>query len=103
MTDTSDDTVSYSAEELKAMRDARGGHQIEMLDDAAAAKARADDPDAATTYPGWEETITLSLPETKKQLTLRLDADVVRWFRGTGKGYQTPYERSAARLHGAPG
>ncbi len=28
-------------------------------------------------------------PITKQQLTLRLDSDVVEWFRGQGKGYQT--------------
>jgi uncharacterized protein (DUF4415 family) len=25
----------------------------------------------------------------KRQLTLRVDADVVEWFKGTGKGYQS--------------
>jgi uncharacterized protein (DUF4415 family) len=25
----------------------------------------------------------------KQQVTLRLDADVISWFRGLGKGYQT--------------
>jgi len=31
------------------------------------------------------------LPETvvKEQITLRLDADVLQWFRARGKGYQT--------------
>lgn len=27
--------------------------------------------------------------ETKKQVTLRLDADVLEWFRAQGRGYQT--------------
>lgn len=27
--------------------------------------------------------------EHKKQVTLRLDADVLEWFRAHGKGYQT--------------
>ena len=27
--------------------------------------------------------------EPKKQLTLRLDADIVEWFKSQGKGYQT--------------
>lgn len=27
--------------------------------------------------------------ERKKQLTLRLDADVLEWFRAQGRGYQT--------------
>lgn len=26
---------------------------------------------------------------TKEQVTLRLDSDVLAWFRGRGKGYQT--------------
>ncbi len=26
---------------------------------------------------------------TKRQLTLRLDGDVIEWFRGQGNGYQT--------------
>ena len=28
-------------------------------------------------------------PITKKQLTLRLDSDVVEWFKHQGQGYQT--------------
>jgi len=28
-------------------------------------------------------------PITKQQLTLRLDSDVIEWFRGQGSGYQT--------------
>jgi uncharacterized protein (DUF4415 family) len=27
--------------------------------------------------------------EAKEQITLRIDADVLRWFRSHGKGYQT--------------
>lgn len=29
------------------------------------------------------------LPQKKESLTLRLDHDVVAWFRGAGRGYQT--------------
>ena len=28
-------------------------------------------------------------PRVKKQLTLRLDSDVLDWFKGQGRGYQT--------------
>jgi uncharacterized protein (DUF4415 family) len=28
-------------------------------------------------------------PITKQQLTLRLDSDVIEWFKGQGSGYQT--------------
>ena len=35
------------------------------------------------------EKITTPCPPAKKQLTLRLDADVLAWIKAQGKGYQT--------------
>lgn len=32
-------------------------------------------------------------PPAKKQLTIRLDADVLAWLKGHGKGYQTRINR----------
>lgn len=32
-------------------------------------------------------------PPAKKQLTIRLDADVLDWLRGHGRGYQTRINR----------
>ena len=31
----------------------------------------------------------LRMPKTKRAVSLRLDPDVLAWFRGQGKGYQT--------------
>ena len=31
----------------------------------------------------------VTLPKKKELVSIRLDADVVEWFRGEGKGYQT--------------
>lgn len=31
----------------------------------------------------------LKSPPNKRQITIRLDEDVLRWFRSQGKGYQT--------------
>jgi len=36
---------------------------------------------------------TVAWPPVKKQLTIRLDADVLAWLRGHGKGYQTRINR----------
>ncbi len=36
----------------------------------------------------WENA-TIEYPERKRPVTLRLDADVLEWFKSTGKGYQT--------------
>ncbi len=35
------------------------------------------------------ETAELVTPSAKTQITVRLDNDVLEWFRGEGKGYQT--------------
>jgi uncharacterized protein (DUF4415 family) len=38
---------------------------------------------------GWERTIVLGIPAPKKDIHIRLDADIVDWFKAHGKGYQT--------------
>ncbi|MCK5284639.1 MAG: BrnA antitoxin family protein [Alphaproteobacteria bacterium] len=37
----------------------------------------------------WSEAKIVFPEENKKQLTLRLDADIVEWFKSQGNGYQT--------------
>jgi uncharacterized protein (DUF4415 family) len=34
-------------------------------------------------------TIQVGIPRPKKQLTVRLDIDVIEWFKAQGDGYQT--------------
>ena len=36
---------------------------------------------------------TTAWPPVKKQLTIRLDADVLQWLKGHGRGYQTRINR----------
>ena len=36
---------------------------------------------------------TMAWPPTKKQLTIRLDADVLDWLKAHGRGYQTRINR----------
>jgi len=36
---------------------------------------------------------TAAWPPVKKQLTIRLDADVLAWLKGHGRGYQTRINR----------
>jgi uncharacterized protein (DUF4415 family) len=50
--------------------------------------ARAD-PDAQPTTAGDWTHAKLVLPPGKEPVTLRLDRDVLEWFRGQGRGYQT--------------
>ena len=37
----------------------------------------------------WNDAKIVFPEDNKKQLTLRLDADIVEWFKSQGKGYQT--------------
>lgn len=37
----------------------------------------------------WFAAAELRLPEAKKQITLRLDQDILDFFRAQGRGYQT--------------
>jgi len=38
---------------------------------------------------GWEDTVTLGVPAPKRGVYLRLDPDVLDWFKAHGRGYQT--------------
>ena len=60
------------------------------MSDDGIADAIASDPDAVdTSAPGFWETAELRMPEPKGQITLRIDRDVLDWFRKSGRGYQT--------------
>ena len=61
---------------------------IEMSDEEVERRAAAD-PDAGVIPPGFWDNATVLLPETNQQITLRFDPEVVRFFKRTGKGYQS--------------
>lgn len=50
----------------------------------------AADPDAAPELDAaWFAKAVLVLPEAKNPISLRLDPEVLAWFKAQGKGYQT--------------
>ena len=59
-----------------------------MSDEEVERRAAAD-PDAGVIPPGFWDNATVLVPETKQQITLRLDPEVIRFFKRTGKGYQS--------------
>ena len=61
---------------------------IEMSDAEVERRAKAD-PDAGAIPPGFWDNAKILMPGPKQQITLRLDPDVIRWFKRTGKGYQS--------------
>jgi uncharacterized protein (DUF4415 family) len=79
--------VRYTAAELDAMK-AAGKTRTNWQ--AAAAKPVPDvsNPDDATEPMEWATT-QLPMPQRKEHTNLRIDADVLTFFRGQGRGYQT--------------
>ena len=81
----------YTAEQLDAMAargedrtdwgkaDALSQDEIERLANAEEGPLPAD----------WEGSVVMGLPPGKDAVKLRIDRDVLAWFRGSGKGYQT--------------
>jgi len=37
----------------------------------------------------WDEAVVVHYPEPKEPISLRVDRDVLSWFRDQGPGYQT--------------
>lgn len=85
--------VSYSADEIR-QKIARGESKtdwarVDAMTDADVEAAMRDDPD-------WKDFIdidwsnaTIVYPQPKNPVSIRLDADVLDFFKATGKGYQT--------------
>ena len=81
--------VRYTADEITEMR-ARGEDKTDLK-----RLPSPDDTELETAIEGDDEgqfdwsNAQMGFPRPKQQLTLRLDQDVIDWFKGTGKGYQT--------------
>ena len=79
--------VSYTTEQLEAMR-AAGLDQTDWEKARNQPMPDGSDPDDAMDSDDWE-IVEIELPRAKQQLTLRLDADMIDWFKAQGPGYQT--------------
>jgi uncharacterized protein (DUF4415 family) len=64
--------------------------RLGRLSDAKIRKAvRADREAAPTASAEWFRLARLVEPKPKKAVSIRLDEDVLKWFRRLGRGYQT--------------
>lgn len=80
-----------SAEQLQAMRD-RGKSRSDWQ--AAEAMSRDEverlaEEDDGTLPEGWESTVEIGVPQRRHPVHIRLDPEVLRWFKAHGPGYQT--------------
>src|SRR6202022_3247717 len=84
--------VSYTAEELAEKR-RRGDTRSDWATAAAMTSEEieaqvAADPDEAGMELDWDS-VRVELPTPKADLHMRVDRDILDYFRGLGKGYQT--------------
>lgn len=91
--------VRYSAEEISKMKGDTNWERVDSITDEELEEMVKNDPDDV--YLEDEESVKgrffrkgewarqFEEPKKKKQITLRLDEDVLTYFRDTGKGYQT--------------
>lgn len=83
--------VRASAEEVEAMcrrGESRSDWEAAQRMPQAEVERLADAEDGPLPE-GWESTVEIGLPARKQAVHMRLDADVLEWFRAHGPGYQT--------------
>jgi uncharacterized protein (DUF4415 family) len=86
------DTVRYTAKQIKA-KIARGEDRTDWRKANAVtgkkleASIRADADDVQG-EPDWTQAM-MGVPAPKDHINIRIDHDVLEWFRANGRGYQT--------------
>jgi uncharacterized protein (DUF4415 family) len=86
------DTVRYTAEEIDEML-ARGESRTDWAAVKAMTKADLEasivaDPDDVHEPIDWSRAVK-GIPPRKRDIHMRIDEDVLDWFRQAGRGYQT--------------
>ena len=81
-------TETHSLDE--ALDDRTDYERIDRLTDEEIEDAVREDPDAPELLNReWFETAELVVPGEKKRITMRVDEDVIAFFKRKGRGYQT--------------
>ena len=86
------DTVRYTAEEIDEML-ARGESRtnwaaVKAVTDEELEASIAADPDDVHEPVDWSRAVK-GMPPHKRDIHIRIDEDVLDWFRQAGRGYQT--------------
>jgi uncharacterized protein (DUF4415 family) len=85
--------MTYAREELEAKRKAGESRtdwaRVRAMTEDDLEASIASDPDWADIPRDWFKDAQLVMPVPKKALSLRLDPDIVDWFKQQGPGYQT--------------
>jgi uncharacterized protein (DUF4415 family) len=85
--------VTYSADEIRrkiaAGESKTDWARVDAMTDEDIAEAMRDDPDWADLIDVDWSNAAIVYPRAKHAISIRLDKDIVDFFKATGKGYQT--------------
>jgi lactoylglutathione lyase len=88
MSESKENIVRVSAEEARHMTGETDYARLDAMTDADIAKAVAADPDAAPIDADWDDA-ALVVPANRQDAFLRVDDDVLSWFRGFGENFRS--------------
>jgi len=81
----------FSADEI-GRKIARGGSKTDWKRANAIPQAEVErraDKHEGPLPAGWENSVIVGLPPAKQDIHIRLDGDILDWFKARGRGYQT--------------
>jgi uncharacterized protein (DUF4415 family) len=79
--------VRYTADELSKLKSETDWAKVDATTrEEVERQAEADDGPLPE---GWEDTVVFGVPGPKRGVYLRLDPDILDWFKADGPGYQT--------------
>ena len=90
-----DKTITvYTKKELASQPDRSDWKRADAMSDEELTANALSDPDSTPTDSPWDPKFAMTISDLlekrrKRQVTLRLDQDIVDWFKMQGKGYQT--------------
>jgi uncharacterized protein (DUF4415 family) len=86
------DTVRYTAKQIKAKtergEDRTDWHKANTMTGKTLEVSIRADVDDVRGEPDWTQAI-MGIPAPKDHINIRIDHDVLEWFKGNGRGYQT--------------
>ena len=84
------DTTHVSLEDLDDLESRTDWERLESISDEEIEAAVESDPDAKLLDADWFEKAQVVNPSAeKKRITIRLDEDIIEYFKQQGSGYQT--------------
>lgn len=86
----SDDITNVSSEDLDQIESRTDWERLQELSDEEIEAAVAEDPDMMLLDEEWFQKAQFIVPTAeKKRITIRLDEDIIEYFKREGKGYQS--------------